>query len=358
MRLAYLIVLAIALVPVDLMASTKASMQDVDLGTIPQNTPRVAQVVIRNIDDSDIELRSLELSGNDGSFTLPTLTFPMLIPEGGSYVVNVTVVLTDTLVHRVRVVAQIDDDGTPEDTTSCMITVKGLAGAVPVPVLRFAMADTVARVGERLFVPILCVEGQDWLEDQGVRAITTRLRYRGTVLTFDGTPSGTSTDMLDRLIEYPVVGALLGPIAQLLPFTACLGDTSVAEITMEQIRFEVDTGTVIIDTTITADVTIIDAWQNGRPRSVTRDPLAPALEIFPNPAWGPVTFSLHACTDGATLVIHDLQGREVTAPYEHVGSENPRDVHVSLDLNLPPGSYFCTYRSNDTVVQRPFVIQR
>ena len=83
----------------------------------------------------------------------------------------------------------------------------------------------------------------------------------------------------------------------------------------------------------------------------------PALEIYPNPVVGVSTLSLHACSPGATVMVHGVDGRFV---YEWTSTmtDGVRDVHITLPDSLTPGMYVCTYRSNDTAVYRSFVVVR
>jgi hypothetical protein len=300
----------------------------------------------------------------------------------------ITVITAPTTPRDVvlRCVVTVNDDGTPDDTLSAQIHYR----AVPRPVhtsnedpmpgdivrgsvpdddddtviapppqqrVSFTLDPRAVRVGDVFTMPIICHEGAAWLRDQSASTLTCTVTYRRSVLTIQTPISDPRVADTMRTVTITSDMIASSDTVALLRFTACLGDADSSEIIVTDLSIAVDTGSVVVDTSLASVVTITDTWPSETPRHVRRDSTMPALEIYPNPVVDVATLSLHACAPGATVMVHSVDGRfvfEWTSPM----TDGVRDVHITIPAGLSPGMYVCTYRSNDTPVQRSFVVLR
>ena len=339
-------------VPLD----AKVAMSDINIDDVPLNEDYIVTVVIRNIDTEDRELFDVWLTDDVGGvFQLITPQLPIEINVGGTTTVDIIVNIPSPGTYRTRFVALADDDGSSDDTASCLITVTSADTTVPPVKPVFAVGSADVKVGDHLQIPLYCVEGGDWLRDRSLTAITCDVQYRRTILTMDTSVTASLITGPLRTITIQGVVTQFSDTLYLFPMTACLGDTNVSDVVVTNIALLVDTGTIRVDTTISGTVRIKDTWQGTTYRTVSRDTTMPALEVFPNPTPGPFTLSLHACDVDADVRIHAMNGVEVFAWTSPLAS-GPADHHLVIDRALAPGAYVCSYRSNDHIVHRSFIV--
>lgn len=359
---------------------------DVDRGTIVCGVSDTAWITVRNIGSESGEIRDIALTNDaNGEIVIDHASLPATIDPGAVMQIRVIATPVNPRDVRVRCLATVDDDGSDEDTISAQYRYRSVLKPVlrpdddsvldvvtsdvyrdtvitppppdTVQAIRFAIDGHSATIGESFALSLMCTEGGDWLRQHQVQSVTFTLTYRRSVLTIQ-TPV-TDPQIFDTLRTVTVTSAslALSDTTATLLMTACLGDADSSEIIISGFDIVIDTGRIALDTQVASVVHVIDSWPSDTPRHVQRDTLMPALEIYPNPVVGESTLSLHACTPGATVMVHSVDGRFVVE-WTSTMTEGVRDVHITLPGGLTPGMYMCTYRSNDTAVYRPFVVVR
>lgn len=334
----------------------KIRVADVDLGSVDVGRGTHFTIDVFNIHDEAVEVRALYVLDTSGArVTFDPLDFPMPIEVGRSLPVSATLVPTSSGTHRIRVVVQIDDDGDPDDTASCLVTVQGIQSGGQGPI-RLATSDTLVYVGDRCFIPIIAVGDSSTWSGMQITSLRARVEYHRTVLTYDDSVRASSGNDSLRTIEILRTRQETGQVLAVLPFTACMGDRSVARVSISDISLVTSAGEINVDTTLVAQVSIQSRWPGGA-RYVTRDPNMPALVIFPNPSYGSVTLSVHGLVTGSRVEVYSIDGQLVYA-WTHHGSVSSDDVHLLLGRSLTPGTYLCVVASNGKRVTRGFSVLR
>lgn len=334
----------------------KIRVADVDLGSVDVGRRTHFTIDVLNIHDEAVEVRSLYLLDTTGArVTFDPVDLPIPIEVGGSLPVSATIVPTSGGTHHIRLVVQIDDDGDPDDTASCRVTVRGIESGSQGPT-RLATSDTLVYVGDRCFIPIIAVGDSSWWSGTQIMSLRARVQYHRSVLTYDDTVRASFGNDSLRTVEIVRERHESGQVLAVLPFTACMGDRSVARVSISEITVVTSSGEINVDTTLVAQVSIQSRWPGGA-RYVTRDGDMPALVIFPNPSYGSVTLSVHGLVTGSRVEVYSIDGQLVYT-WNHRSSTGGDDLHLQLGRSLTPGTYLCVVASNGKRVTRGFSVLR